>query len=128
LDALEKLDADTRRRWIERSMETDSLTLEEFFKFKSLCYNCFRPGHGVNRCKSTYKCRQCKGNHHSLLHVQPNPQASGNLAQVAEKDEQNLSASNTNSVTLSHLVQGAGTQKVVCAQGTAKSTHLAEFK
>jgi len=31
-------------------------------------------------------------------------------------------------VTLSHLAQGAGTQKVVCAQGTAKSTHLTEFK
>ncbi|XP_044315252.1 uncharacterized protein LOC123037660 [Drosophila rhopaloa] len=31
--ALEKLDADTRRRWIERSMDTDSPTLEEFFKF-----------------------------------------------------------------------------------------------
>ncbi|XP_044574060.1 uncharacterized protein LOC123258253 [Drosophila ananassae] len=30
---LEKLDADTRRRWIERSVETDSPTLEEFFKF-----------------------------------------------------------------------------------------------
>jgi len=129
--ALEKLDADTRRRWIERSMETDSPTLEEFFKFldsrceelelskrelatgskttthpekpkritqsmvavkssgctkcsstehtlygcqqflymsglqrrsfvkeKSQCYNCLRSGHGVNRCKSTYKCRQ----------------------------------------------------------------------
>ncbi|XP_070853475.1 uncharacterized protein [Drosophila suzukii] len=189
--ALEKLDADTRRRWIERSMETDSPTLEEFFKFldsrceelelskrelatgsktsthpekpkritqsmvavessgctkcsstehtlygcqqfldmsglqrrsfvkeKSLCYNCLRPGHGVNRCRSTYKCRQCKGNHHSLLHVQPNTQASGNLAQIAEGDEQNLSASNTNSVTLSHVAQGAGTQKV------AESPHL----
>jgi len=199
--ALEKLDADTRRRWIERSMETDSPTLEEFFKFldsrceelelskrelatgskttthpekpkritqsmvavkssgctkcsstehtlygcqqflymsglqrrsfvkeKSQCYNCLRSGHGVNRCKSTYKCRQWKGNHHSLRHVQPNPQDSGNLAQIAEGDEQNLSASNTNSVTLSHLAQGAGTQKVVCAQGTAKSTHLTEIK
>ncbi|XP_052855288.1 uncharacterized protein LOC128264036 isoform X4 [Drosophila gunungcola] len=31
--ALEKLDADTRRRWIERIMDTDSPTLEEFFKF-----------------------------------------------------------------------------------------------
>ncbi|XP_050745969.1 uncharacterized protein LOC122818774 isoform X6 [Drosophila biarmipes] len=132
--ALEKLDADTRRRWIERSMESDSPTLEASFKFldsrceelelskrelatgskttthpekqkrvtqsmvavkssgctkcsstehtlygcqlfldmsgvqrrsfvkeKSLCYNCFRPDHGVNRCKSTFKCRQCKG-------------------------------------------------------------------
>ncbi|XP_043947289.2 uncharacterized protein LOC122817906 [Drosophila biarmipes] len=199
--ALEKLDADTRRRWIERSMESDSPTLEEFFKFldsrceelelskrelatgsktnthpekqkrvtqsmvavessgctkcssaehtlygcqlfldmsgvqrrsfvkeKSLCYNCLRPGHGVNRCKSTFKCRQCKGNHHTLLHLQPNPQAIGNLAQIEEQVEQNISASNSNTATLSHLAQGEDTQKVVCAQGTAKSTHLTELK
>ncbi|XP_046869289.1 uncharacterized protein LOC124461927 [Drosophila willistoni] len=30
---LEKLDADTRRRWIERSMGNEAPTLEEFFKF-----------------------------------------------------------------------------------------------
>jgi len=149
--ALEKHDADKRRTWIERSMETDSPTLEEFFKFldsrceelelskrelatgskttthpkkpkritqsmvavessgctkgssaehtlygcqqfldmsgvqrrsfvkeeKSLCYNCLLPGHWVNRCKSTYKCKQCKGNNDFLLHDQLNPQSSG---------------------------------------------------
>ncbi|XP_050745964.1 uncharacterized protein LOC122818774 isoform X4 [Drosophila biarmipes] len=199
--ALEKLDADTRRRWIERSMESDSPTLEASFKFldsrceelelskrelatgskttthpekqkrvtqsmvavkssgctkcsstehtlygcqlfldmsgvqrrsfvkeKSLCYNCFRPDHGVNRCKSTFKCRQCKGNHHTLLHLQPNLQVIGNLAQIEEQDEHNISASNSNTATLSHLVQGEDTQKVVCAQGTAISTHLTELK
>ncbi|XP_044250699.1 uncharacterized protein [Drosophila takahashii] len=199
--ALEKLDADTRRRWIERSMDTDSPTLEEFFKFldsrceelelskrelatggktithaekpkrvtqsmvavegsgctkcnstehtlyscqqfldmsgmqrrsfvkeKSLCYNCLRPGHGVSKCKSAYKCRQCKGNHHSLLHVQANPQAIGNLAQIAGEDERNTSASNNTSVTLSHFAQGEGTQSAVCAQGTAKSAQESEVK
>ncbi|XP_070074700.1 uncharacterized protein [Drosophila takahashii] len=199
--ALEKLNADTRRRWIERSMDTDSPTLEEFFKFldsrceelelskrelatggkttthaekpkrvtqsmvavegsgctkcnstehtlyscqqfldmsgmqrrsfvkeKSLCYNCLRPGHGVSKSKSTYKCRQCKGNHHSLLHVQANPQAIGNLAQIAGEDERNTSASNNTSVTLSHFAQGEGTQSVVCAQGTAKSAQESEVK
>ncbi|KAH8356660.1 hypothetical protein KR084_009591, partial [Drosophila pseudotakahashii] len=198
---MEKLDADTRRRWIERSMDTDSPTLEEFFKFldsrceelelskrelatggktttyadkpkrvtqsmvavegsgctkcnstehtlygcqqfldmsgmqrrsfvkeKSLCYNCLRSGHGVSKCKSTYKCRQCKGNHHSLLHVQANPQAIGNLAQIAGEDERNVSASNNISVTLSHFAQGEGTQSVVCAQGTAKSAQETEVK
>ncbi|KAH8363730.1 hypothetical protein KR084_004491, partial [Drosophila pseudotakahashii] len=198
---MEKLDADTRRRWIERSMNTDSPTLEEFFKFldsrceelelskrelatggktttyadkpqrvtqsmvavegsgctkcnstehtlygcqqfldmsgmqrrsfvkeKSLCYNCLRSGHGVSKCKSTYKCRQCKGNHHSLLHVQANPQAIGNLAQIAGEDERNVSASNNISVTLSHFTQGEDTQSVVCAQGTAKSAQETEVK
>jgi len=33
----------------------------------------------VNRCKSTYKCRQCEGNNYFLYLVQPNTQAIGNL-------------------------------------------------
>jgi len=68
----------------QQFLDMSGLQRRSFVKEKSLCYNCLRPGRGVNRCKSTYKCRQCKGNHHSLLHVQPNPQASGNLAQIAE--------------------------------------------
>ncbi|XP_044312531.1 uncharacterized protein LOC123037101 [Drosophila rhopaloa] len=99
-----------------------------FVKEKSLCYNCLRPGHGVSKCKSTYKCRQCRGNHHSLLHVQANPQAIGNLAQIAGKDERNIGASNNTSVTLSHFAQGESTQSVVCAQGTAKSAQETEIK
>jgi len=64
----------------QQFLDMSGLQRRSFVKEKSLYYNCLRPGHGVNRCKSTYKCRQCKGNHHSLLHVQQNPQAGGNLA------------------------------------------------
>ena len=35
----------------------------------SLCFNCLKPGHGPDTCRSTYKCKTCKGNHNSLLHI-----------------------------------------------------------
>ncbi len=41
-----------------------------FAKENALCYYCLKPSHGVRKCKSTFKCRQCKGQHHSLLHLQ----------------------------------------------------------
>ena len=33
-----------------------------------LCFNCLNPGHVVADCKSTFKCKTCKAQHHSLLH------------------------------------------------------------
>ncbi|XP_065724971.1 uncharacterized protein [Drosophila suzukii] len=156
--ALEKLDADTRRRWIERSMETDSHTVEEFFTFldsrceelelskRELATGSKATTHPEKPKRITQSmvagessgCTKCSSTEHTLYgcqqfldmsglqrrsfvkeksswgqQVQVNIQGSGNLAQIAEGDEQNLSASNTNPVTLSHLAQGAGTQKVV---------------
>ena len=35
----------------------------------SICSNCLRPGHEKNACSSTYRCRLCKGEHNTLLHV-----------------------------------------------------------
>ena len=35
----------------------------------SLCSNCLRPGHVTTNCSSTYRCRLCKGEHNTLLHV-----------------------------------------------------------
>jgi len=39
-----------------------------FVQGKGICFNCLSPGHMSNVCKSTYKCRTCNRNHHSLLH------------------------------------------------------------
>ncbi|XP_070138640.1 uncharacterized protein [Drosophila bipectinata] len=151
--ALEKLDADTRRRWIERSVESDSPTLEKFFKFldarceelelskrettggkttasvgqrisfakeKSLCYNCLKPGHGVRRCKSTFNCRHCKAQHHTLLHLQGTQHAIGTIAKIGEdQDDPNAHIS---PVTISHIAQTEGSAAIVCAQGTASAT------
>jgi len=55
-----------------------------------------------------------------MLNFNPNLMES---CQIAEEEERNLSASNNNPVTLSHLAQGEGTQKAVRAHGSAKSTH-----
>ena len=35
----------------------------------SLCSNCLRPGHKKSDCTSSYRCRLCKGEHNTLLHV-----------------------------------------------------------
>ena len=37
-------------------------------KFHRLCFNCLRSGHQLVECSSTYRCRRCYGNHHTLLH------------------------------------------------------------
>ena len=44
---------------------------ERRFKVKSLdlCYNCLGHGHRVFDCKSSKRCSDCKGKHHTLLHT-----------------------------------------------------------
>ena len=34
----------------------------------SLCKNCLKPGHRADICRSTYRCKTCRGLHNSLLH------------------------------------------------------------
>ena len=36
----------------------------------SLCFNCLRPGHAARDCSSTFRCRVCKKNHNTLLHIE----------------------------------------------------------
>ena len=33
-----------------------------------LCLNCLRQGHYASQCKSTPRCEECHGKHHTLLH------------------------------------------------------------
>nr|XP_029715445.1 uncharacterized protein LOC115259075 [Aedes albopictus] len=35
---------------------------------RSLCWNCFRPGHQARVCKSKFSCRTCRARHHTMLH------------------------------------------------------------
>lgn len=39
-----------------------------FIKSKSLCFNCLRPGHSLNSCKSKSSCLQCGKRHHTTIH------------------------------------------------------------
>ena len=32
------------------------------------CFLCFQRGHNVARCRFTFKCKQCNGKHHTLIH------------------------------------------------------------
>ena len=34
----------------------------------NLCLNCLRQGHYASQCKSTRRCEECHGKHHTLLH------------------------------------------------------------
>ena len=40
----------------------------EFIKRTQHCYNCLQKGHGIQACRNTGRCRECKGRHHTLLH------------------------------------------------------------
>ena len=40
---------------------------------RKLCANCLSVGHATNLCKSTYRCRDCGGNHHTTIHKTPPP-------------------------------------------------------
>ena len=39
-----------------------------FANNNSLCFKCFKPGHGVGECRNRINCRICEGRHHVMLH------------------------------------------------------------
>ena len=34
----------------------------------NLCFNCFKPGHGVKQCRSIHRFQKCQKPHHTILH------------------------------------------------------------
>ena len=56
----------------------------------SLCSNCLRPGHGVQDCQCSYRCRICKGQHNTLLHTDSTP-SSGAVLTVTKASKRPLS-------------------------------------
>ena len=41
---------------------------KEHVRLHSLCTNCLKAGHTPADCRSTYKCKTCRGDHNSLIH------------------------------------------------------------
>lgn len=41
-----------------------------FVQGNGICFNCLSTGHMANVCRSTYRCRTCNRNHHSMLHFE----------------------------------------------------------
>lgn len=66
-----------------------------FVKEAHLCFSCLRRGHGVSNCqqKDMYKCNKCGKHHHSLLHIDENPNTS-------EQVFENFNCFTTNDVLL----------------------------
>ncbi|XP_055910832.1 uncharacterized protein LOC129945200 [Eupeodes corollae] len=54
----------------------DAESRRSFVKSNSLCFNCLRPGHGVYKCHSNFRCRECRSRHHSLVHPSSSSQNS----------------------------------------------------
>ena len=56
----------------------------------ALCTNCLRPGHGLQDCQCSYRCRICKGHHNTLLHTDSVP-TSGTVHTVTNSSKTPLS-------------------------------------
>ena len=56
---------------------------------RKLCGNCLAPGHTTKECKSTYRCRDCRQNHHTTLHKEnpPTVQISSTISQTEQLPE-----------------------------------------
>lgn len=66
----------------------------ELVKSKNLCFNCLKPGHAINSCFSSFRCRECKGKHHTLLHKNSgdNQNSEGNPNSQPKSNNSNSSA------------------------------------
>ena len=50
----------------------------------SLCSNCLRPGHTLQECQCSYRCRICKAQHNTLLHSDASS-VTGNVNKVVHQ-------------------------------------------
>ena len=46
---------------------SDTKTRSSIVKSKGLCFNCLSAYHHVGQCKSKWRCRQCRGKHHTSI-------------------------------------------------------------
>ena len=80
---------------------------KEHVNTNSLCNNCLKPNHKAEVCKSTYRCRECKGKHSSFLHEDQgiaSPVLSYPIASTIAKDglvmTANVMVTGTNGTTI----------------------------
>ena len=71
----------TLRRYLPQVSHIEKLST---LKIHKLCNNCLGGGHFAHNCKSLHMCKKCQRAHHTLLHIenQPEPelQVSSNAA------------------------------------------------
>ncbi len=60
---------------------------KEFLVRENRCFLCFQRSHPVTRCRFPYKCKQCGGRHHTMIHE---ADEGGNVALVAGEGEDDL--------------------------------------
>lgn len=62
--------------YCSKFLEKNVFDRHSFVKEKQLCFNCLRPGHRTNECRSS-KCKNCSKSHHTLLHREEKAEVSG---------------------------------------------------
>ncbi|XP_016657556.1 uncharacterized protein LOC107882922 [Acyrthosiphon pisum] len=80
-----------------------------FVRETKLCFNCLRPAHAADKCRSRYNCFVCKGKHNTLLHYERKREPSKSVSDVDTPEEGLASSSNQTSskkVLLVHQEHG----------------------
>ena len=88
-------------RFLKSSFPERKRTCRQFF----LCYNCLSPGHAVADCSTLSRCRQCKGKHHTLLHIANSNPAINNPVTSSPPTEEAVA-----SASLGHPSSATGTR------------------
>ena len=85
---------------------TDVTRRKQIVTEKRLCFNCLSSQHGVRNCPSRFRCRKCKGKHHSSI-CSPPPTSSSNLSQVVSEPSNDATTppSNEGSTNLGMIKQ-----------------------
>lgn len=84
----------------------------EFVQIKGLCTTCLSSEHKAPGCPHQFKCFKCKGNHHSLLHIN------------TTSDRENTRSS-TNPSTSTHTVQIAAAPSSLSIAAAPPSSQIA---
>lgn len=91
-----------------------------FAKSKRLCVNCLSASHNSNKCASNKRCFECKGRHHTLLHLPITKPSTNNNAtppDVVTPSPTDSPRASTSQASLNtfHLKENCSMQQVLLA-------------
>lgn len=89
-----------------------------------LCFNCLGFNHTVNDCKSTRTCLRCGSRHHTLLHMEVNPNASPFTPSEKTTSLSAATIATTSNQNISTAVSSKSNNKIVAATNTDEEVML----
>lgn len=84
----------------EQFLKMNVKTRYETVRKLSVCNNCLSSNHYKNQCTSTYRCRHCKQNHHSLLHATSSQPVHNNQRQFNGSSQGNHNSTSNHHVKI----------------------------